>query len=187
MSVKNCFVFGLIVCSVYPALSYPVVQSESPETEKTFCKYDFGDWSGYTKYNSKADAIHIQRCKWGTGCSEYDIGKLIEQDGIKLYYSGSDEFFIKDDNDNEFENGWRWKSDCEGGGYDKYGLTQYAFTYACPYTPPEKPKQLLLIDKKDKVYAIDVSKKSVKVFSSSDKPIFYNDYKALSVNKILCE
>ena len=50
-----------------------------------------------------------------------------------------------------------------------------------------KARELDLIDKKDKVYAIDVSKKSVKIFSSSDKPIFYNGYKALSVNKILCE
>lgn len=181
MLSKNCLIFGLIVSFVYPVHAYLVAQPESSETDKTFCEYDLGDWYGYTKYDSKADVIHMQKCIWGMGysCSEYNIEKLMEQDGIKVYYSTNGEFFIKDDNNKEFEDGWHWKNpDCEEG-YKQYGLTEYAFTYACPYTPPEKPKQLLIIDKKDKVYAIDVSEKNVKIFSGTDQPIFYKDYKAL--------
>ena len=182
MLLKSIALCGLILFFVSSGYA-------EPTKEKVFCHYDMGDWYGYAKYDSKADVIHIQRCTWGMGysCSEYDIKKLVEQDGIKLYYSRNDEFFIKDNNNTEFEGGWHWKSDCEGGGYSQYGLTKYAFTYTCPYTPPKNPKQLLVIDKQDKVYAVNISEKTVKVFSSSDNPIFYDDYKALSVNKTLCE
>lgn len=182
MLLKSIALLGFILSIVSSGYA-------EPTKEKVFCHYNMGDWYGYTEYDSKADVIHIQRCTWGKGysCSEYDIKKLMEQDGIKVFYNTNDEFFINDSNHTEFQDGWHWKSDCESGGYDHYGLTEYAFTYTCPYTPPEKPKQLLIIDKKDKIYAIDVLEKNVKIFSSTDKPIFYQDYKALSVNKALCE
>lgn len=182
MLLKSIALLGFILSVVSSGYA-------EPTKEKVFCHYNMGDWYGYTEYDSKADVIHIQRCIWGMGysCSEYDIKKLMEQDGIKVFYNTNDEFFINDSNHTEFQDGWHWKSDCESGGYDHYGLTEYAFTYTCPYTPPEKPKQLLIIDKKDKIYAIDVLEKNVKIFSSTDKPIFYQDYKALSVNKALCK
>lgn len=182
---------------MYQTNSYSIAQSESPEAEKTFCKYNWGDWRGSSKYDETSDTVYIQNCVWGMGydCHEYKINKIMDQDGIKVYCDNKHKnIFI---NDNGF---WHW----ENPGCDKqdiletreeiekwateavaHSLQNYAFKYTCPTTQ----EQLLVIDKTDKIYVINRDKKTSRIFSSTDNPIIYptdlND--KFSVNESACQ
>jgi hypothetical protein len=205
MLLKSFVVFGLFLSCVFHAYA-----DTSTENKIVFCDYDWGDWYGYSEYDEASDTIHIENCAWGMGyrCNEYKINKIMDQDGIKVYCDNKHKnIFI---NDNGF---WRW----ENPGCDKqdliptdlldnpdeldkhldkifakeiaHSLRDYAFKHTCSYKIPEKTKQLLIIDKKYKIYVINRTTKTTEVFSAEDNPVIYpsDPNEVLKVNEKICK
>lgn len=172
--------------------------AETLTNEKIFIQSNAGDWSKTVKYDPGSDSIKSEQCVWGMGwdCHEFTIPKLADQDGIKVYCDGKHNMiFINDNGD------WIWENRDYSGPIPLFpescdndciqsndGSHRYAFKYTCPFEPQKTPRQLVLVDKKDKTYVINCAEQDLKVFLTNENPIFYdNMYRPLSVNKELCE
>lgn len=188
MSIKDFVLCGLILCCCYQSNAFAI-------TEKVFCSYNAGDWADRVEYDEKSDTIHYSRCAWGWGweCDENNIPKIMDQDDIQVYCDDEHTGIFINDNGN-----WRWENPgciLHDKPHSEYptaaeqiaaNFDGYAFTYVCPYNTS---KQLLVIDKKEKIYVINCKNKTFRVFSDTDNPIIYpnNSDNPLHIDEKVCE
>lgn len=112
MVFKKVILFGLFLFCVLQSYAQEIsnkeIEQEQSENnhEKIFCSYNMFDWFGSSKYDEQSDEIIIENCKWGYGyeCDTYKISKLVEFDGIRIYYNEKypENTFINDNGN------WKW-------------------------------------------------------------------------------